>query len=87
MNPTVIPGFLGSLFAKYEPLVYSFGKVFVFTFIGTILAYWLGLTNANVSGLVGAVKNDWDAAGGISIIAGLTAVGFKVPAAVKTKSI
>lgn len=79
--------FLNSLFAKYEPLVYSFGKVFVFTFIGTILAYWLGLTNANVSGLVGAVRDDWDAAGGIAIVAGLTAVGFKVPNAVKTKTL
>lgn len=79
--------FLNSLFSKYEPLVYSFGKVFVFTFIGTILAYWLGLTNANVTSLVGAVKDDWDAAGGISIIAGLTAVGFKVPSAIKQKSI
>lgn len=79
--------FIDSLFTKYEPLVYSFGKVFIYTFVGTILAYWIGLTNANVSSLVTAVKDDWDAAGGISIMAGLTAVGFKIPKAVKQKSV
>lgn len=79
--------FFNSLFSKYEPLAYSFGKVFIFTFVGTILAYWLGFTNANVSGLVGAVKDDWDAAGGISIMAGLSAVGFKIPKAVQKKQL
>lgn len=75
-----------SLFAKYEPLVYTFVKVFVFTFVGAIFAYWIGLTNANVTGLWDAISSDWDAAGGIAIVSGLTAVGFKTPAAVKAKS-
>lgn len=78
---------LRSLFVKYEPLVYSFVKVFIYSFIGIILAYWLGLTNANVSGLVDAVRDDWDAAGGSALLVALTAVGFKVPAAIRTKQV
>lgn len=78
---------LKSLFAKYEPVTHTFVKVFVFTFIGTILAYWVGLTNANVSSLVDAIRDDSDAAGGISLLAALTSVGFKIPAIVKSKQV
>lgn len=76
-----------SFLAKYEPLAFTFVKVFVYTFVAAILAFWLGLTPLNVSGLWGAIKNDWDAAGGTGILAALVAVGFKVPAALKTKTV
>lgn len=79
--------FLRSLVAKYEPLIFTFGKVFVYSFIGTILAYWIGFTPISVSGLVGAIRSQWDAAAGSALVIGLAAVGFKIPAAIKSKSI
>lgn len=78
---------LRSFIVKYEPLAFTFVKVFVYTFVAAILAFWLGLTPLNVSGLWGAIKNDWDAAGGTGVLAALAAVGVKIPAAIKTKTL
>lgn len=78
---------LRSFITKYEPLAFTFVKVFVYTFVSAILAFWLGLTPLNVSGLVNAVHQDWDAAAGTGVLAGLIAIGFKIPAALKSKSV
>lgn len=83
---TTIP-VVGVLFSKYESLVITFFKVFVFSFIGTILAVWIGGTVINVSGLWGAIQHTWDSAAGVALLSALTAVGFKVPVAIKTKSV
>lgn len=79
--------FLRSLITKYEPLVFTFGKVFVYAFIGLILSYWIGIGDVRVSSLWNDIANQWDTAAGSSLVVGLAAVGFKLPQAIKTKTL
>lgn len=55
--------------------VVKFVLRFVQVWVAAILAFWMGLTPLNVSGLVGAVQHDWDAAGGAALIAAIIAAG------------
>lgn len=78
---------LRSFVTKYEPLAFTFVKVFAYSFVGSILAFWFGLTPFNVSGLWNAIDKDYAAALGVAVLAALGAVGIKVPQAIKTKTL
>jgi hypothetical protein len=52
-------------------------RAFVVSYVGVIMAAWLGLGDTNVSGLVDAVKSHSDGAAGAGLIAAIAALGWR----------
>lgn len=48
---------------------------FIQVWVSAILSFWIGLGNVTVTGLWGAVQNQWDTAAGVALIAAITAAG------------
>lgn len=48
---------------------------FVVVFVGAILSYWIGLGNIAVTGLWGAISNQWDTAAGTALVAAIISMG------------
>lgn len=69
----------------FESGALTFAKAFVATWVGAILAFWFGLTPISTTSIWNAVSSDWNAAGGIAILAGLAAIGYHIPVAVAAK--
>ena len=61
--------------SKAEEVAKKFVLRFVLVFISGILSFWIGLGNVTVTGLWGALENQWDTAAGVALIAAIGAAG------------
>jgi hypothetical protein len=69
-----IPGVVDPLFVSSAK---RFARAFILTFIGIPLASWFGLGTHNVSGIIDAFRDQWDAAAGTALIVAIGAAGWR----------